>query len=484
MSTMTKRILRTLCVTILGFGIVAPVFAAFPTDPVQNSERVFGPAPTNDVKFGIQYNPASTAAFCYVDALLRRQASPTDYVRLEIRNNPSPNFDSGTPVAAIDVLGSTIPTTAGGTWIRFQFANCLSFSGGGHYTFVFSRTGSLDATNYYYHYENTALNPTPDKYRIFATGSWSADLTSRTPALRGATYPPGAPGTTLAIPTDGSTYSILSPPNFWAATSDISCTTYPDLTGAISLTVKQGGVTLGVLSVPIDDNMCTGGNYSVATGSSLYPSLAGILWVAGSYELTAVTQFDGFEAGPPSNTVDLTITASTPGGGGGSGGDGTVPDDIVDLFGGGPADITAWATAYPSHDSLYGSCDFWTDAMGCLWSWVEYAYIPDSGSFTNILAGPFGLLITRWPFAYVLVPLHSFLAGVDSGTNVCPIPDQFGYTVLGLTTPTFSICDIMDTYSPASQIAANAYMAFVFLTCVWLSFAMLWWRMAQRFLHG
>jgi len=483
---MTKRILRTLCVTILGFGIVAPVFAAtFPDGPAGSAHSfvIFGSSGSNDSRWSMLYTPSFNEAYCTINVDADRNGTPTDYLRLTIKVWTSGDYDTGSGAVSTDVLGSSLSTSFG--TVAFTFPGCYTMLAGTTYGITLTRTGSVDGTNNYDVFYETE-SPSPVVWRRYS-GSWSADVTTLSPRWAATAYIPGSPNTTIDVPDNGSSWDIFPGPLLWEAHTDVDCDLYPDLTGTMHLNIQKEGVPLTTIDAPLtcDDNV--GFGYDPAPtywGYGGFGADVGTFLPAGEYELIAQAEFDGFELGTASSSVFITIVGTTPGGGGGSGGDGTVPDDIVDLFGGGPADITAWATAYPTHDDLYGACDFWTDAMGCLWSWIEYAYIPDSGSFTNILAGPFGLLITRWPFAYVLVPMNAFLSGMNSGTNVCPIPDQFGYSVLGLTTPTFSICDIMDTYSPASQIAANAYMAFVFLTCVWLSFAMLWWRMAQRFLHG
>jgi len=227
-----------------------------------------------------------------------------------------------------------------------------------------------------------------------------------------------------------------------------------------------------------------------------YQSLLSYNFVPGDYDIDARACFVGFTCGAYSDPVSFTVLPQfgDPIGGGGGGswsaddftqGD---LDDIGALWGGGYTDWNDFIGSYPDHDTLYGACDWWGSAAGdglpCLWTWFAYAVFPDSTQFRNVISTPIGVLVTRWPFGYLVSPAQGFLNGLENGGNTCPIPPIFGTTILDLTVPEFDLCTAFDNADASAAIAANAYAANVLVVAVYILFAMLWFDMAKRFLRG
>jgi len=230
-----------------------------------------------------------------------------------------------------------------------------------------------------------------------------------------------------------------------------------------------------------------------------YQSLLAYNFTPGEYDIDARACFDGFSCGAYSSQVSFTVnpTIGDPTGGGGAwGGDGldqTQLDEIRDLWGGGYTDWNDFITSYPDHDTIYGACDWWGSAAGdglpCLWTWFSYAVFPDSTQFQNVLSTPIGVLVTRWPFAYIIQPAQGFINGLQDGSDTCPIPtifpddmELFGNTVE--LPETFTLCTAFSNADAADAIAANTYASNILVTAIYILFGMLWFDMARRFLRG
>jgi len=371
-----KLILGALLGVVFCLGYIVAADAAFPTDPVATSARNLGAASSGDVKFGLQYTPGSNITYCLISVQLQRAGSPSDYVRLEIRHAPSPNFDSGSAVA-VDVLGSTIPTTSGGTWIDFNIPGCYAMTGGQVYTFVVSRTGAVDGTNYYVHFENGALNPTPDLYRIYTSGSWTSNLTSRTPGLK-ATSGLGSATVTM-IPLSPQTFAVtdVSAFNLIAAKSSVDYTANPGLTGHWEFSILDGATTLwSDTNAPLVTATCPDGNY--CGGESVT-----IAWLPSVLTYKARVCFTGYSCTAyATNTYTLvgSFGGGSSGGGTGSVGGTTSTDinSIATLWGGGVVDWNTFLTGYPPFAGCTDLGVSPTSWLQCVAKWLGYIVFPQN----------------------------------------------------------------------------------------------------------
>lgn len=149
----------------------------------------------------------------------------------------------------------------------------------------------------------------------------------------------------------------------------------------------------------------------------------------------------------------------------------------------------SWDTfldSLPTHDSIYGSCDFFSlaasqgDGLDCLWSWIQYAIFPPEDFLFNFIEAPFATLADRWPFAYITSIISEIEDGV-SGSGTCPLPSLFGdESGLGQDVDELDMCDWfdpIDDYFTANQTAEDT-----FEVVVWLIFAGAVFATAQRFL--
>jgi len=130
------------------------------------------------------------------------------------------------------------------------------------------------------------------------------------------------------------------------------------------------------------------------------------------------------------------------GGGGGSWGDGDATGGAVD-----------WQNFFdnvPSHDDVYGACDFFSlaatqgDGLDCLWSWIQYAVWPPAEGFIDLVSQPLNTLQTRWPLVYLTSFYGAAVDGIN-GLSSCPLPVLTGNSYGGTTLPTITPCNYTAT---------------------------------------
>jgi len=157
--------------------------------------------------------------------------------------------------------------------------------------------------------------------------------------------------------------------------------------------------------------------------------------------------------------------------------DSFIPDDPISV-----GDVIA---DYPSHDDVYGQCDFWGfdagDGLACVWTYIEYALVPESQSLAGLLAAPVQTLATRWPFSYVSQPINAIQTGLSSGE--CPFPPILGVEFFGSTLPEVDFCAWIDDASIVDYVTNNTWAEAVIIYSIYLALGLHLWRRAESFLQ-
>jgi len=197
------------------------------------------------------------------------------------------------------------------------------------------------------------------------------------------------------------------------------------------------------------------------------PTFAGA-FENGCYRMKVRSKVGSGSYGSYTSTATFTVGSLPVGGGGG----GSWGDDDE----GGAAGQGTWQTeldAVPSHDTVYGACDFWGSTSGdgieCLWSWIKYFIFPPADvGVIDFLSLPMQTLGSRWPFVYFTTFVARWQAAI-SGDGDCPLPSFFTATddYAGVNIPTFNAC------TPADQIAgvieANSTAVSYIQIILWVS---------------
>jgi len=150
----------------------------------------------------------------------------------------------------------------------------------------------------------------------------------------------------------------------------------------------------------------------------------------------------------------------------------------------GELDFENYIYSYPSHDAVMGACvntDV-SDYIACAFSYIQYWIIPDGDSLYNVVAAPIGVLMQKWPFAYISTPINAWIDGLDEQSTTCVLPDSPTQTLFGTSIPVFSICDTVDDLDLDSKLDTFGEDIIIFL--LYISFGFLWFGMAKRFLRG
>jgi len=171
-----------------------------------------------------------------------------------------------------------------------------------------------------------------------------------------------------------------------------------------------------------------------------------------------------------------------------------LPDNFTDLFGE-ESNVGSILADYPSHDDVYGACSIWggifsgstDDGAACIWTWIQYALVPEDFSVVGLLASPVRMLESRWPFTYITVPLNAIGVGLDNGD--CPFTEQlftddFDLNGSTVTIPDFDICDIFETPDLAAGFAAHTTAQSAVVALIYVSLGVLMWKKADDFMRG
>jgi len=171
-----------------------------------------------------------------------------------------------------------------------------------------------------------------------------------------------------------------------------------------------------------------------------------------------------------------------------------LPNSFSDIFGD-ESNVGTILADYPSHDDVYGACSIWggifsgstDDGAACIWTWIQYALVPEDFSVAGLLASPVRMLESRWPFTYITVPLNAIGTGLDNGD--CPFTEQLftddlefnGSTV---TIPDFDVCDIFETPDLAAGFAAHTTAQSAVVAFIYVSLGVLIWKKSDDFMRG
>lgn len=199
-----------------------------------------------------------------------------------------------------------------------------------------------------------------------------------------------------------------------------------------------------------------------------------------TYRFAGRVEFNGTDWSDWSswNEFEIDITPYG-GGGGGSWGDDELEDGTFD-------DWDTFFDGVPSHDTVYGACDFFSlaasqgDGLDCLWTWIQYAIFPPENYFFDYLRAPIEVLKTRWPFVYITNIKDSILAGFGGEASTCPMPSIFDATFLGQSVPEVDLCDWFSSVS--GYFTANQTAEDIAITVVYILLAVGVWNLAKKFL--
>jgi len=190
-----------------------------------------------------------------------------------------------------------------------------------------------------------------------------------------------------------------------------------------------------------------------------------------------------FKAGGSVNTIayvdDLRLTFGKVGIGDGGVGDALPPE--FDIWTDNPLSIGDVIADYPSHDDIYGSCDFWIDGLTCVWTWISYAIVPVENELAGLLGVPITTLVTRWPWSYISVPYARMQDGLITGA--CPFGESLlGGTLLGSSLPEIDMCEWFDEANFDDLMADHPWVEGVFISGIYLALGLMLWQRARGFL--
>jgi hypothetical protein len=134
------------CLGVTLFAI--PAFAATCTSyTVQNTAYSFGYSTGSFSKVAQAFTPSATCTVTAINSMPYKNNSPTDNVVVSLYTNtssaPGTLLETGSSIAASS-LGSTV-----GVYATSTFAGTTVLTAGTEYWIVWSRSGSLDTSNYY-----------------------------------------------------------------------------------------------------------------------------------------------------------------------------------------------------------------------------------------------------------------------------------------------------------------------------------------------
>jgi len=170
--------------------------------------------------------------------------------------------------------------------------------------------------------------------------------------------------------------------------------------------------------------------------------------------------------------------------------EGVLPPEFDYFLGTEPADIGDIISGYPSHDDIYGTCSIWAgiflgssgDGMACIWSWIQYAVIPENESLSGLLATVFGTLTTRWPFSYISAPITTITENFHN--DECPLPVFLGQEFMGTTLPEFDLCTLIDDAGYADYMLANIWAEAMIIYAIYVGAGYMLYKRAEQFLTG
>lgn len=119
-----------------------------PNENAGVSGWIFGDG-TGESKVGTTFTPSVTAPIAKFTFKLRKFGTPSDNVKVELYTNSADVPNTLLATATEQVSGTSIPAGTTFTEYDFNFPNGPTLQAETLYWIVVSRTGSLDASNYY-----------------------------------------------------------------------------------------------------------------------------------------------------------------------------------------------------------------------------------------------------------------------------------------------------------------------------------------------
>jgi hypothetical protein len=144
-----------------------------PSQTIITTTTQFGNATTQQA-LAQSFTPTANTSLSTVAFALRKVASPTDNLSLEIRSDSS-SRPSGTVLATADNVfsGSVLSTGTSTLTNVFRFSTPVSLTAGTKYWFVVQRSGAIDAVNYYA--ISSTSNVVTGGVSVLSTGVWGPE---------------------------------------------------------------------------------------------------------------------------------------------------------------------------------------------------------------------------------------------------------------------------------------------------------------------
>lgn len=280
----------------------------------------------------------------------------------------------------------------------------------------------------------------------------------------------------LSATYDATTIPLAHP----LCASTISSITYPSATGTAEFRLYRGAEHVASWSSPLTGN-CNAITSPVNDPWCATTFMEGYPWTSGSYSVEARVCFTGYSCSTWNTPEEFSYQVAGLG-------SGTIDTHISDLWGGGHATWSDFINDYPGLVETYPSCDFtdWdlSTFVTCFVDLNKYFLFPDADAFANILGTPLGILETRWPFTYVTGPIYAYQNGLVNGSGSCQMPELGGFTLGGITAPTFQLCDAFDATDAQAELVAQPIALQYILYAIYIGFALLWIQMVRSFFHN
>jgi hypothetical protein len=125
-----------------------------------------------------------------IRVVLSKFGSPADNVSLDIYSDSSSTPNASIATADNVYAGTVLSGTQ--TWVEYQFGTPVSLSAATKYWFVLTRSGSVDASNYYLARQSTTSSYANGGRSILVSGTWGAESASADLAFQILTETPSA----------------------------------------------------------------------------------------------------------------------------------------------------------------------------------------------------------------------------------------------------------------------------------------------------
>lgn len=190
----------------------------------------------------LEYNPTEDAFVCRVTLSLGKNGSPSDSINLKAYGTSS-TPTGGTLIGTSQTIsGGTVSSTP--TVTNFNFPNCFATVAGNKYYFVWGRTGSISATNYYnFEYKIGSTISANGKWWTTPNGTWGTNTENIEATIQGyqesiVIIPPNVNGTSTWFTVDCSAYSVWT-----SSTEAIACAGEKVLKGTLGFLFEPNTIS-------------------------------------------------------------------------------------------------------------------------------------------------------------------------------------------------------------------------------------------------